>query len=98
MIAATDGVMTQTKEHLLLAKQVGVSSIIVFINKVDLVDNDVVTLVEIEARELLEHYGYTGYFCSIFQSTSISVKMIRRYTKQKVNKITSYFTRKTLLD
>ncbi|EFO20131.1 elongation factor Tu domain-containing protein [Loa loa] len=58
VIAATDGVMTQTKEHLLLAKQVGVSSIIVFINKVDLVDNDVVTLVEIEARELLEHHGY----------------------------------------
>ncbi|VDO48493.1 unnamed protein product [Onchocerca flexuosa] len=60
VIAATDGVMAQTKEHLLLAKQVGVSSIIVFINKVDLVDNDVVTLVEIEARELLEYHGYTG--------------------------------------
>ncbi|EJW88919.1 elongation factor Tu domain-containing protein [Wuchereria bancrofti] len=59
VIAATDGVMTQTKEHLLLAKQVGVSSIIVFINKVDLVDSDVVTLVEIESRELLEHHGYT---------------------------------------
>ncbi|VDK87478.1 unnamed protein product [Litomosoides sigmodontis] len=59
VIAATDGVMTQTKEHLLLAKQVGVSKIVVFINKVDLVDNDVVTLVEIEARELLEHHGYT---------------------------------------
>ncbi|OZC06888.1 putative translation elongation factor Tu [Onchocerca flexuosa] len=59
VIAATDGVMAQTKEHLLLAKQVGVSSIIVFINKVDLVDNDVVTLVEIEARELLEYHGYT---------------------------------------
>lgn len=66
MIAATDGVMTQTKEHLLLAKQVGVSKIIVFINKVDLVDNDVVTLVEIEARELLEHHGYAGQFYSTF--------------------------------
>lgn len=60
VIAATDGVMAQTKEHVLLAKQVGVSNMVVFINKVDLVDSDVVTLVEIEARELLEQYGYTG--------------------------------------
>ncbi|VDN06818.1 unnamed protein product [Thelazia callipaeda] len=58
VIAATDGVMAQTKEHLLLAKQVGVSKVVVFINKADLVDDDVMTLVEIEARELLEEHGY----------------------------------------
>ncbi|VDN21019.1 unnamed protein product [Gongylonema pulchrum] len=58
VIAATDGVMAQTKEHVLLAKQVGVSNIVVFVNKIDLVDDDVATLVEIEARELLEQHGY----------------------------------------
>uniref|UniRef100_A0A0N5AA00 protein-synthesizing GTPase n=1 Tax=Syphacia muris TaxID=451379 RepID=A0A0N5AA00_9BILA len=58
VVAAPEGVMEQTKEHLLLAKQVGVSHIIVFINKTDLVDDDIVTLAEIEALELLEQYGY----------------------------------------
>lgn len=60
MIAATEGVMAQTKEHLLLAKQMGISSIVVFINKADLVDDDVATLAEIEARELLEEHGFEG--------------------------------------
>lgn len=59
-MAATDGVMTQTKEHLLLAQQIGISRIVVFINKVDVVDEDTVILVEIEIRELLQEHGFAG--------------------------------------
>lgn len=60
VIAATDGVMAQTKEHLLLAKQIGVNRIVVFINKADLVEKDDLELVEIEARELLSETGFDG--------------------------------------
>jgi elongation factor Tu len=59
VVAATDGVMPQTREHILLAKQVGVPKIIVFLNKVDMVDDkDLVELVEEEVRELLEKQGF----------------------------------------
>ena len=59
VIAATDGVMPQTREHVLLAKQVGVPKIIVFLNKCDMVpDKDLIDLVEEEVRELLEKQGY----------------------------------------
>ncbi|XP_055379792.1 elongation factor Tu, mitochondrial [Condylostylus longicornis] len=60
VVAATDGQMPQTREHLLLAKQVGIEKIIVFINKADLVDQDVLDLVEIEMRELLSDFGFDG--------------------------------------
>jgi len=61
VVAATDGVMPQTREHILLAKQVGVPKVIVFLNKVDMVDDkDLVDLVEEEVRELLTKYGYDG--------------------------------------
>jgi elongation factor Tu len=61
VVAATDGAMPQTREHILLAKQVGVPRIIVFLNKVDMVDDaDMVDLVEQEVRELLSKYGYDG--------------------------------------
>ncbi|MEX0916990.1 MAG: elongation factor Tu [Candidatus Paceibacterota bacterium] len=61
VVAATDGMMPQTREHVLLAKQVGVPKIIVFINKVDMVDDkDLVDLVEEEIRDLLEQHGYDG--------------------------------------
>jgi elongation factor Tu len=59
VVAATDGAMPQTKEHILLAKQVGVPNIMVFLNKVDMVDDpDMLDLVEEELRELLEKGGY----------------------------------------
>nr|CAD7445141.1 unnamed protein product [Timema bartmani] len=60
VVAATDGQMPQTVEHLLLAKQIGVKRVVVFINKVDQVDEDVVELIEIEIRELLSDFGYDG--------------------------------------
>ena len=58
LIAADDGPMPQTREHLLLAKQVGVKKVVVFVNKADLVDKEMLELVEIEALELLEQYGF----------------------------------------
>ncbi|XP_055603284.1 elongation factor Tu [Uranotaenia lowii] len=60
VVAATDGQMPQTREHLLLARQVGVDKIVVFINKADQVDNEVLELVEIELRELLTDFGFDG--------------------------------------
>src|SRR3990167_8007919 len=60
VVAATDGAMPQTREHILLARQVGVPKIIVFLNKVDMVDDkDLVDLVEEEVRDLLKKQGYT---------------------------------------
>ncbi|MBD2465317.1 elongation factor Tu [Oscillatoria sp. FACHB-1407] len=61
VVAATDGAMPQTKEHILLAKQVGVPSIVVFLNKIDQVDDEeLLELVELELRELLSDYEFPG--------------------------------------
>ena len=61
VVAATDGPMPQTKEHILLARQVGVPQIVVFMNKVDLVDDpELLDLVEMEVRDLLTIYGFDG--------------------------------------
>ncbi|KAG5460418.1 MAG: LOW QUALITY PROTEIN: elongation factor Tu [Olpidium bornovanus] len=61
VVAATDGQMPQTREHLLLANQVGIKNIVVFINKVDAIDDpEMLELVEMEMRELLTHYGFDG--------------------------------------
>jgi elongation factor Tu len=61
VVAATDGAMPQTKEHILLARQVGVPSIVVFLNKVDMVDDEeLLELVELELRELLNEYEFPG--------------------------------------
>ncbi len=61
VVSATDGQMPQTREHLLLAKQVGISNLVVFVNKVDAVDDkEMLELVEMEMRELLSKYGFDG--------------------------------------
>jgi elongation factor Tu len=61
VVAATDGPMPQTREHILLARQVGVPQLVVFMNKVDLVDDEeLLDLVEMEIRELLTFYGFDG--------------------------------------
>ena len=61
VVAATDGPMPQTREHILLARQVGVPKIVVFLNKCDMVeDEELIDLVEMEVRELLSEYGFDG--------------------------------------
>src|SRR5881296_1537438 len=61
VVSAADGPMPQTREHILLARQVGVPSIVVFLNKVDMVDDpELLDLVEMEVRELLKSYGFPG--------------------------------------
>ena len=61
VVAATDGPMPQTREHILLARQVEVPFIVVFLNKVDMVDDpELLELVELEVRELLSKYGFPG--------------------------------------
>ena len=60
VIAATEGVMPQTREHLALAKTIGVKHIVVYINKADLADSEMLELVEMEVRELLAEFGYNG--------------------------------------
>ena len=61
VVAATDGPMPQTREHILLARQVGVPAMVVFMNKVDAVeDAELLDLVELEVRELLKKYGFPG--------------------------------------
>lgn len=60
VVAATDGTMPQTREHLILAKQIGIKKLVVFINKADAVDTEMIELVEMETRELLTNLGFDG--------------------------------------
>ncbi len=70
--AATDGPMPQTREHILLARQVGVPRIVVFMNKVDIVeDPEMIELVDMELRELLSAYGFDGDNASIIQGSAL---------------------------
>ncbi|RME94312.1 MAG: elongation factor Tu [Bacteroidetes bacterium] len=72
VVAATDGPMPQTREHILLARQVGVPNIVVFMNKVDLVDDEeMLELVEMEVRELLSSYDYNGDEASIIKGSAL---------------------------
>ena len=72
VVAATDGPMPQTREHILLARQVGVPNIVVFMNKVDLVDDEeMLELVEMEVRELLDQYEFDGDNASIIAGSAL---------------------------
>ncbi|MEM9548070.1 MAG: elongation factor Tu [Bacteroidota bacterium] len=72
VVAATDGPMPQTREHILLCRQVGVPKIVVFMNKVDLVDDDeMLELVEMEVRELLDQYEFDGDGASVIQGSAL---------------------------
>ncbi len=72
VIAATDGPMAQTREHILLARQVGVPYIVVFLNKCDMVDDDeLIELVEMETRELLSEYGFPGDDIPIIRGSAL---------------------------
>jgi elongation factor Tu len=72
VVSAVDGPMPQTKEHILLARQVGVPAIVVFLNKVDLVDDaELLDLVELEVRELLSKYKYPGDDCPVVRGSAL---------------------------
>ena len=72
VVAATDGPMPQTREHILLARQVGVPKIVVFMNKVDLVDDEeMLELVDMEVRELLDQYEFGGDDASVVQGSAL---------------------------
>jgi len=69
--SAADGPMPQTREHILLARQVGVPALVVFLNKMDLADPDLVELVEMEVRELLSKYGFDGDNIPIIKGSAV---------------------------
>ena len=72
VVAASDGPMPQTREHILLARQVGVPYIVVFLNKCDMVDDDeLVDLVEMEVRELLSEYGFDGDNAPVIRGSAL---------------------------
>ncbi|KAF0500673.1 Elongation factor Tu [Gigaspora margarita] len=73
VVSATDGQMPQTREHLLLARQVGVSNLVVFVNKVDAVDDkEMLELVEMEMRDLLTQYGFNGEETPIIMGSALA--------------------------
>jgi elongation factor Tu len=88
VVAATDGPMPQTKEHILLARQVGVPQVVVFMNKVDLVDDpELLELVEMEIRELLSSYGFDGDNTPIIQGSATGALAGEEKWIAKVNEL-----------
>ena len=88
VVAATDGPMPQTREHILLARQVGVPSIVVFMNKVDLVDDpELLELVEMEIRELLTKNGFDGDNTPIIQGSATGALAGEEKWVAKVNEL-----------
>src|SRR5881409_2808898 len=76
VVAANDGPMPQTREHILLARQVGVPKIVVFLNKIDMVDDpELLDLVEMEVRELLTKYGFPGDEIPIVRGSALPVML-----------------------
>src|SRR5215208_4716164 len=73
VVSAADGPMPQTREHMLLARQVGVPNLVVFLNKCDLVDDpDLLELVEMELREMMTLYGYDGQSVPIVRGNALA--------------------------
>ncbi|CAG8588834.1 4779_t:CDS:2, partial [Diversispora eburnea] len=73
VVSATDGQMPQTREHLLLARQVGVKNLVVFVNKIDAIDDqEMLELVEMEMRDLLSHYGFDGENTPIIMGSALA--------------------------
>jgi elongation factor Tu len=88
VVAATDGPMPQTKEHILLARQVGVPRLVVFMNKVDLVDDpELLELVEMEIRDLLSSYGFDGDNTPIIQGSATGALAFEDKWVAKVNEL-----------
>ena len=79
VVAATDGPMPQTREHILLGRQVGVPRIVVFLNKADMVDDEeLLELVEMEVRELLSFYDYDGDNTPVILGSALGALMVNK--------------------
>jgi elongation factor Tu len=90
VVAATDGVMPQTREHILLAKQVGLKKLIIFLNKVDMVaEADLIDLVEEEIRELLTKQGYDGANTPIIRGSGLKALESNDLTNEWSQKVKS---------
>jgi len=88
VVAATDGPMPQTREHILLARQVGVPNLVVFMNKVDQVDDkEILELVEIEIRELLSKYEYDGENIPIIQGSALGALNGEKKWEKQIEKL-----------
>ena len=88
VVAATDGPMPQTREHILLCRQVGVPKIVVFMNKVDLVDDpEMLELVEMEVRELLDQYEFDGDGASIIQGSALKALEDDADAKERIKEL-----------
>ena len=88
VIAATDGPMAQTREHILLANQVGVPRIVVFLNKCDMVDDDeLLELVEMEVRELLSEYGFDGDNTPIVRGSALKALEGEAQYEEKIREL-----------
>jgi elongation factor Tu len=93
VVAATDGPMPQTREHILLAKQVGVPKIVVFLNKCDMVDDpDMIELVEEEVRELLTKQGFDGVNTPIIRGSGLKASVATDINDQWAQKIVELMT------
>ncbi len=88
VVAATDGPMPQTREHILLARQVGVPALVVFMNKVDMVDDpELLELVEMEIRELLSFYQFPGDTIPVIQGSALGALNGEEKWVETVNKL-----------
>jgi len=88
VVAATDGPMPQTREHILLARQVGVPALVVFMNKVDLVDDtELLDLVEMEVRELMTYYSFPGDTMPVIRGSALGALNGEAKWVEKVNEL-----------
>jgi len=88
VVAATDGIMPQTREHVLLARQVGVPKIIIFLNKVDMVDDvELVDLVEEEVRDLLTKQGYDGANVPVIRGSGLKALEAKSFADESAKPI-----------
>jgi elongation factor Tu len=84
VVAATDGPMPQTREHILLARQVNVPKIVVFLNKVDMVDDpEIIELVDMEIRELLDFYEFDGSNAPVIHGSALGALTAKQHGKIK---------------
>jgi elongation factor Tu len=96
VVSATDGPMLQTREHILLARQVGVPHLVVWLNKVDVADEEMVELVEEEVRELLTTYGYKGEEIPVVKGSALAAldgsndKLGKEAILELMNQVDSY--------